>query len=242
MNKNFKNRTSFGLNNFQQSLTRRTVIAMLGGWAVLAQAQPTGQLYDPEPPVDSGYVRVLSLVDTPRMSVMIDGKARIPALSKQQPSEYMVVPAGRHQLEIFSATKLMASIALDVVQGTSVTVVLPAATTAPLVFIDKTSTNKLKSMLTVYQLFSKNEALDLLTVDGSTKIFKGLAYGRSGAIQVNPISVELMAVVSGTNTSLARAALNMTQGGAYSIFLISAPNNKATAMVAENKIERYTGK
>lgn len=229
------------IKSFQSGLTRRAAMALISFATLSAQAQPTGLLYDPEPPVDSGYVRVMLATDMAKVSVVVDGKPRVPSLSTQQTSDYMVMVAGKHQIELMAAGKTLATTALDVARGTAVTVAFTSAT-APVVFIDKTSTNKLKAMLNVYQLASKTDPLDVLTGDGATKVFSGLPYGKSDALQVNPISVELMAALSGGKTPLTRASLTMTQGGAYSVFLLSTKKDKVTAVVVQNKIERYTGK
>jgi hypothetical protein len=54
--------------------------------------------------------------------------------------------------------------------------------------------------------------------------------------------VALIATKSGAKTFLAGASLTMTQGGAYSIFLLPTKNEKIAAIQVQNKIERYTGK
>lgn len=222
--------------------TRRAALAWLGLFFVSAHAQPTGLLYDPEPPVDSGYVRVMVATDMPKVSVVVDAKVRISSLAKDQVSDYMVMGAGMHQIALVVAEKTVSTVSLDVVRGSAVTVVFTSPDAVPHVFVDKTSTNKLKAMLSVYQLASQNEPLDVLTSDGATKVFSGLAYGKSGAMQVNPISVALIATKSGAKTSLAGASLTMTQGGAYSIFLLPTKNEKIAVIQVQNKIERYTGK
>ena len=112
----------------------------------------------------------------------------------------------------------------------------------PIFFEDKANSNKLKSMLAVYNLDSKSGPLDLLTADGNTKVFVGVAHGTPASIQVNPISVELIAAKPGDKTPLARTSLAMTQGGTYSIFLLPIEGGKLSALAAQNKTERYTGK
>lgn len=223
--------------------TRRMAVVWLGCLLLVsAQAQPTGLLYDPEPPVDSGYVRVMMAADIPKVSVVVDGKIRVPSLDKNQISDYMVMGVGKHRIEMLSVGRTAASIELDVVRASVMTLVFTSAAAAPQVFVDKISTNKLKAMLSVYQLASKDEPLDILTSDGTTKVFSSLAYGKLGAMQVNPISVTLIAAKLGDKTSLANASLVMTQGGAYSVFLLPTKSDKIVAVVVQNKIERYTGK
>lgn len=222
--------------------TRRVALAWLGLFFVSAYAQPTGLLYDPEPPVDSGYVRVMVASEIPKVSVFVDEKVRVASLTKDQVSDYLVVDAGNHQIALVAGKKTVATASIDVTRGSAVTVVFTSPDTVPHVFVDKASTNKLKAMLSVYQLASQNEPLDVLTGDGATKVFSSLAYGKSGAMQVNPISVALIATKTGAKTSLGGATLTMTQGGAYSIFLLPTKSEKVVAIQVQNKIERYTGK
>jgi hypothetical protein len=182
----------------------------------------------------------------PKTSVVVNGKVRGPALATHQASDYMVLPAGSHQISLVSESKKLpiVSTQLEVIRGRAMTVAFvsnePAV--APVVFEDKTSSNKLKAMLSVYQLAVKPQAVDILTGDGATKVFAGLAYGSSGGMQVNPISVDLLATSPGEKTPLAKARVAMTQGSAYSVFLLPGKNGKPLATVVQNKIERYTGK
>lgn len=213
----------------------------------IVQAQSTGLLYDPEPPVDSAYVRVLVPADNnSKMAVHVDGKVRVPSVTAGQVSDYMVVESGKHTLSLHSPGKAQAALmmSLDVTQGAALTVAFTSSQPAskPVVFEDKKGTNKLKSMLSVYQLALQNTAMDITTSNGKTKVFTGMAYGTVNAIQVNPIKVELKASKTGETSALALATLDMTQGAAYSIFLLPKSGTNVSSYVIQNKIERYTGK
>jgi hypothetical protein len=52
----------------------------------------------------------------------------------------------------------------------------------------------------------------------------------------------LIAAKTGDKTPLARVSLSMTQGGTYSVFLLPTEGGKLSALAAQNKTERYTGK
>jgi hypothetical protein len=112
----------------------------------------------------------------------------------------------------------------------------------PIVFQDKSNTNKLKALLSVYSLDGKAGAVDLLTADGSSKVFTNLAYGTSTGLLVNPISVDLIATAAGQKTPKAKVSLSMSQGGSYSIFLLPGEGGKLVVKSAQSKTERYTGK
>ena len=124
------------------------------------------------------------------------------------------------------------------------TVAFPAlrADAAPVLFEDKANSNKLKALLAVYHLNAKAGPLDVLTADGGTKVFSDVAYGASRSLQVNPISIEMIATKVDDKVPQARTSLAMTQGGTYSVLLLSGKGGKLTAHAVQNKIERYTGK
>lgn len=221
--------------------------ALLIGLAQSLRAQPTGLLYDPEPPSDSAYVRILLASRGAPVDVLVDGRVRVHKLGPGRASDYLVLTAGKHQLAIHPTGKSVAQVSttLDVVQGRAMTVAFTtlSANATPILFEDKANSNKLKALLAVYHLDAKAGVLDVLTVDGKTQVFSGLAYGTSRAIPVNAISIELMATKTGDKRALASTALAMAQGGTYSVLLLpAAAGDKLQALAQQNKIERYTGK
>lgn len=223
---------------------------MLAAWLTClgfaASAQPTGLLYDPEPPLDSAYVRIVLASRDGVVDVLVDGRPRIRKLGAGEASEYMVLAAGQHTISLHPAGKPKAylSTTLEVVRGRAMTVAFPAlqAGTVPVVFEDKANSNKLKALVAVYHLDAKAGPLDVLTSDGNTKVFSGVTYGVAASIQVNPISIELIATKGGEKAPQARTSLVMTQGGTYSILLLPGDGGKLNARATQNKIARYTGK
>jgi alginate O-acetyltransferase complex protein AlgF len=219
----------------------------------LANAQPAGLLYDPEPPADSAYVRVISVSTESALDVTVDAKPKITKLNSGDVSEYMVVPAGKRVIALHATSKSAALVShtIDIVPGKALTVAFLStkAGTTPTVFEDKANTNKLKSLVAAYHLDGKAGPLNLTTLDGSTKVFTNLGFGSSQSIQVNPISVELVAAKSGEAASAvasSHAKLSMAAGANYSVFLL--PNEKGNekgnviARAVQNKTERYLGK
>ena len=213
----------------------------------LVMAQPTGLLYDPEPPADSAYVRVI--LATPvggAVDVLVDGRVRVQKLASGQASEYLVLTAGKRTVALHAAGKPAAhfSTTFDVVRGKAITLAFTtlSADSVPVVFEDKANANKLKALLAVYNLDAKAGELDVLTADANTKVLTGIAYGKSAFIPVNPISTDLIAVKIGDKVPLSRISMAMTQGSTYSIFLLPDKNAKLNAHTVQNKIERYTGK
>jgi hypothetical protein len=211
-----------------------------------SHAQSSGRLYDPEPPVDSGYLRVVIATPATAQDIWIDGKPRIQKLSGQVLSEYMVLVEGKHTLSFQSAgTSIpVATFPLEITRGKSITLAFPSlrSDTIPVHIEDKGNTNKLKVMLTAYHLASKVGALDVNTADGSAKVFNNLVYAQSASLQVNPITVNLVASPVGGTASLAKFPLEMAQGGTYSILLTTDAKGKLSVQTVLNRTERFTGK
>jgi alginate O-acetyltransferase complex protein AlgF len=225
----------------------------------LANAQPAGLLYDPEPPADSAYVRVIAVSAESAIDITVDAKPKITKLNSGDVSEYMVVPAGKRVIALHATSKSapsapsapLVSHTIDIVPGKALTVAFLStkAGSTPTVFEDKANTNKLKSLVAAYHLDGKAGPLNLTTLDGNTKVFTNLGFGSSQSIQVNPISVELVAAKNGEAASAvasSHAKLSMAAGANYSVFLL--PNEKGNekgsviARAVQNKTERYIGK
>jgi hypothetical protein len=226
-------------------LSQFVTLALLWSSSINLMAQSTGRLYDPEPPVDSAYVRVILTSDLGKMAISVDGKVRANTVTSPQSSDYMVISAGKHQIELQSSSKSIKKItlSLDIIQGRALTIVFTSdnATEPPWILEDKSGSNKLKAMLSIYQFASKTMPLDISTGDGKTKVFTNLTYGKSAALAVNPISTELLIQSNGVSTVLGNINISMTQGNSYSIILIPDKNKNVKPLVVQNKIERYTG-
>lgn len=223
---------------------RRALSALLLSCLCLsAAANPDGLLYDPEPPPDSAYVRVLLVKGTGAVDVLVDGKARLRKLPAGTASDYMVLGAGKHTITLQPLAKGAPAFsgALEVIRGRAFTLAFGVAA-APVVFEDKANANKLKAVLAVYHLGGGADKLDVLTADGATKVFTDLAPGASAALSVNPITIGLVAAKAGAKAAQAKASVAMSRGGTYSLLLLPGPNGTLLARAAQNNIERYTGK
>ena len=212
----------------------------------LVMAQPAGVLYDPEPPADSAYVRVLLASREGMVDVMVDGRPRIQKLMSGEASQYMVITAGQHNIAVYPTGKSTAyfNAAFEVIKGRAVTLAFTTlgAGVAPVRFEDKANSNRLKALLVVYNLDVKVGALDVLASNGSVKVFSNVGYGTSVSVPVNPISIDLIAVRVGDNAPLTQVSLAMTQGATYSIFLLPGANGKSIARTLQSNTERYIAK
>lgn len=227
-------------------LLRVASAVAIAGFSLAAWAQSTGLLYDPEPPANSAYVRVALATRDGAVDVSVDGRPRIRKLAAGEASEYMVLAEGKHTIVLHPAGKTATYLttSLDVVKGRAMTVAFNALRpdASPMIFEDKANANKLKALLAVYHLDSGAGSLDVLTADGSTKVFAGMVPGASAAVPVNPIRVELMSAKAGDTKPQARVALAMAPGGTYSVLLTAGKDGTLRAHAMQNKIERYTGK
>lgn len=228
---------------FDNFSVRAVCAGLLSSLCLAGFAQPAGTLYDPEPPADSAYLRVLIAGQESRLDVDVDGKSRVKRLLPGTASDYMVLEAGRHTLAIRNAGSNQDRITttVDLEPGSATTVGFPSlkAGIQPIFFPDKKNSNKLKALLVVYHLDSNLGQINISTADGKTKIFSDLNFGKSASIQVNPISIDLAVTSMGDGTVKGRPALAMTQGGVYSVFLMTDSNKKLVTNVQESRVERY---
>lgn len=234
------------LQRFLRKSCQRLFTVLFSFSVVSVSAQPTGLLYDPEPPAESAYVRVIQAAREGVIDVWIDGRSRIQKLGPGEASEYMVLAAGKHTIALHLTDKQSAQLTttLEVVRGRATTIAFTSMKpdSTPIIFEDKVNSNKLKALLTAYHLTDKTASLDVLTLDGKTKVFSSVAYGASASIQVNPISIDLIAAKVGEKIPQASTSLTMSQGGTYSVLLLPGEGGKLVARSVQNKIERYTGK
>ena len=173
------------------------VVYMLLTGTVFAQ---TG-LYDPAPPANSAFVRVLN---APTATL---GDKTVTA-DKGAASPYVVIPQGDVTIKVGSVSsklKVEAGKFYSVVPGITALTLVP----------DQAADNKAKALLTIYNL-SKSPAVDLKTADGKTAVVTGVKPGESGSRAVNGITVEL-AAFSGTKMLGSLKSTALQRGSAYAI-------------------------
>src|SRR5216117_1311475 len=67
--------------------------------------QQRGLLYDPQPPANSAYVRVINATPDGPVDVSVDGRVRIQGLASGAASDYLVLRAGKRNLDVGLAGK-----------------------------------------------------------------------------------------------------------------------------------------
>lgn len=229
----------FGQQAMKKVLFLSSMIGLIAV-APVAQAQMTGRLYDPMPPNNSAYLRVLDTVPGQPVSVLIDGKVHLKSLTARTVSDYFVLPSGKHQIQLQVAGKSHGSVDVDLTQKNAYTVVFPDAKRPAWTFVDRTSTNKLKSMLAVYNVAPALGPVDVKTADGKTTVFTALEAGKPAILEVNPIKVKLAVFKNGAAASSGEASLTMERGSAYSLFLLPTKSG-IDILSVQNHRERYTG-
>ena len=221
------------------------LLVLLNCLLSLAHAQATGLLYDPQPPADSAYVRVIHAAQGKNIDIKVNDKIRISALKSATASDYMVLPAGRQIVTVHSSqpTPRTIKIPVEVIAGRSFSLVLSSLSGEgkTLLLTDKANGNKMKAVLTAYHLAPELGKIDILTTDG-TKVFGNLSAETASHLSVNPIQVTLGIHQSNDKQPLSQTTLNMDYGGTYSLLIMSGDKGKTEVHAIQNKVERYTGK
>lgn len=217
--------------------TRRILIAALLCMGAGAWAQQT-TLYDPQPPANSAYVRVI--VGDQEVNVSVDKRVRLEKIPAATPSAYLVVPAGPHEVTIQAKGKHI-TVPVKAEASRSITVLISSLTggSKPVVMEDKVNSNRLKAIIAIYNL-TASTTLDAWTADGSTAVFQGVAPGGTASLVVNPVKLAYMVASAGSKTALATHDFSMTAGNAYSIVVTGAAN-AFTTQAHQNTVERYLG-
>jgi alginate O-acetyltransferase complex protein AlgF len=212
------------------------MVGMLG--PRLAWAQQT-TLYDPQPPANSAYVRIIWGAAASAFDVSVDNKKRLSAVPPATPSDYMILPAGKHDITVQVGSSVH-KIPVDAESSRSITILLTedGKKTKATTIEDKINSNKLKAIISAYHLGGV-PPVDVSTADGKTRIFSGMATGSSASLVVNPISLAYMLSQAGSKESIASANLEMKSGEVYSIVIFQDKTGRSQTKAFTNTVERY---
>ncbi len=179
-------------------------------------------LYDPAPPADSAYVRVVNAApESKGVAVELAGQS-LDTLAYQQASPYVVVKGGERSVVAGPNT---AALRFD--SGGFYTVVLEGGQLSPLT--DTPNDNLAKARISLYNLSSAT--VSLKTADGSTAVFADIPPDGVQAIAVNAIPIELAVFVG--DTALPLPAVTLQAGAAYSIF-VTGTDTPAAVLVTDS--------
>lgn len=163
-------------------------------------AQSTG-LYDPAPPANSAFVRVLN-ASTANLG------DKVVTADRGAASAYVVIPQGDMTAKVGNVSSK-----LKVEAGKFYSIV--SSGNALSLITDQAADNKAKALLTIYNL-SKSSSVDLKTADGKTAVVSGVKNGASGSRAVNGITVDL-AAFDGAKALGTVKGVKLERGSAYAL-------------------------
>ncbi len=176
-------------------------------------------LYAPEPPANSSFVRIIdAALDAAPISVKLDGKPWIAALTAQGILPYEILKAGKHSFEIHNgANKTSTSITAQAGKFYTLAVVGKSNAYSVKTFNDPKITNKIKAQLLAYNFSSR--PISIKTSDG-TNVFKDLKSNTSQAIMVNPVNITFEAYLANQKISSFKVRLQSTQSYSFVAFQV----------------------
>lgn len=195
-------------------------LAFVAG-ATPAAAQP--QLYGPQPPAGSAFLRLVNATDGP-VSARLDGVAiALPAGGPARVGTYRVLPraAGRAvPLELRGADGTTARTTLRAEPGAYVTVLLHGnvGTLTAVPAVDMASFDQSRALLAFYNTLPDCPAATL-ALDGGAAVFPDVPAGESRRRTVNPVTASLRAVC-GDRATPAFPLGGVEAGGRFSAWLL----------------------
>jgi hypothetical protein len=204
------------------------------------------ELYDPEPPQNSSYLRIIHAGSNDLYDVSIDGKIRIRNLKPGLASEYLILPSGIHQIEManISHSEKVIKVRAPVVSGHSFTYAFLAYAdmTKPEIFDDISTGSRLKAQLMVYNISSNFKKVDLLAAGEKKPIFEDIDKYASRYLAVNPVEVNIQFARPQTKKLISNQSITLIAGRSLSIFLLSIPQGGAVTTQQFNAVEKYQRK
>jgi alginate O-acetyltransferase complex protein AlgF len=195
-------------------LTHIFSLLIASATVVLAQG-----LYAPEPPANSSFVRIIDAsFDATAVSVKLDGKLWIAALTAQGILPYEIVKAGKHSFEMQNgANKTSVTLAAQAGKFYTLAVIGKPNDLSIKTFNDNKITIKVKAQLLAYN-FSSNP-FTIKTSDGIS-VFKDLKQNASQDILVNPVNITFDAFVADKKIASFKVRLQSTQSYSFVAFQI----------------------
>jgi hypothetical protein len=219
-------------------------LSLLGGLLILSSiTNATGneELYDPEPPINSSYLRLIQVGSTDTYEVLIDGKKKYHDLKAGSVSEYYVVSPGSHRVQLKNKSNPNKDIkaSLSILPGYFFTYAFInySKNSKEVLFTDQPNSNQLKSQLTAYNLSKSIDQFSLETSEGKISIFQGISQGSSKSITVNPIDISVSLIDSSASNRL-RLSLYLEAGKSFSLFLFDNSENTLTSNFQIASIEK----
>lgn len=223
---------------------RRLLPAVLAGAAALpalAQTPPgQAQVYDPQPPPDSAYVRFVNgLGEEVALRPGFTPPRRLGTTAGERVTPYAVAEkvAGREMVVEASLAGGTARITLRAAPGSFNTVLLHRGSDGSLAgtpVVDQADFNRARSRLSFYNLAAQCPAARLQIAPSGPAVFEGVSFGTAKSRSVNPVTAQLQAGCGEGGTALDFALENTEAGGMYSIWIMRPDGQALTAFVTRD--------
>jgi alginate O-acetyltransferase complex protein AlgF len=186
-------------------------------------------LYEPTPPADSAFVRVIQANSTaktvtPELGGKSFGKLTYPALSA-----YQIIPAGEHS---FKAGEVTAKLAVEAGRYYSIALTSSAA---PALLEDALIANPAKARLYFYNLSDAKETT-LFAPKQKAAIFSKQAAGSNTSREINALTLPLQLLVADKLVASLPEVQLKRRAGTSVVLFGTAKNYKALAV--ENRVAR----
>ncbi|WP_084475004.1 alginate O-acetyltransferase AlgF [Deinococcus pimensis] len=201
-------------------MQRHKVLVILALASIAGAQSGLEQLYDPAPPPNSAFVRVVNgtadALDVPLGTVRASARAR-------NASPYVVVPQGAVTLKVGRSTR-----AVTVEAGRFYSVAVTGNADAPRVTLltDEANDDRAKALVAVYNL-SKLATVDFKTADGKLTVVEGVTPNTTKTRAVNGVKVDLAVFSKATNLATFKD-VQLERGVAYAVIVTDA-GGKPTA-------------
>ncbi len=162
------------------------------GLVALAPAQDDmDALYDPAPPADSAFVRIVNAAATEASAHI--GRRELGAIAPGAVSPYFVAAAGEHTVRLGAIENPLT------VEAQGYYTVAPASSGATVV-TDEGKLELAKATVVLYN-FSALPTVELKTADGGASVVEAVQPGASGSRKVNGVTVDLAVFAGDTKVA-----------------------------------------
>ena len=214
------------------ALLRRMTLSLVLALMIVVLSAP-----NPARAAGSAMLRVVhASPDAPAIEVLIDGQKTLSALQFTEATAYISVPAGSHQLAVFSAAaggggKAFIDTSVDLQDGRAYTIVAAdrLANIEPIVLTDDLNrfAADQANVRLVHASPDAPPVADVAVTNGGLTVFRNVPFkGATGYLAVAPGSYRFDLRPAGTTQQLATTnAITLDAGRSYSVFAMGQLGN-----------------
>lgn len=194
-------------------------------------------------PGGSGKVRfVHAAIDAPKVDIYIDGFRILKDFSYKEVSNYLPVPAGKHQIDIYPSGNMVSTVLSRkvIVENGKLYTFIPNGPVKNLKWLsleDNPLVPMGETKVRFVHLSQDAPAIDIAVKDRDV-IFSNLAYRKfTNYLALTPMTLDLDARITGTSTvALSMPQLQFKQNKAYSVLMIgsTAGEPELEALIIKN--------